>query len=36
MILTVWREGAFVVCGVEFPREAPAEPAEPKPAEEEV
>jgi glutaredoxin len=27
MILTVWRDGAFVVCTVEFPREVPEEPA---------
>ncbi len=30
MILTVWRDGAFVVCTVEFPRQAPAEPAAPE------
>ncbi len=30
MILTVWREGAFVVCTVEFPRELPGEPAAPE------
>ena len=28
MVLTVWRDAAFVVVTVEFPREAPAEPAQ--------